>query len=165
MQAGLLPRVGLTASGGTSSDELKGLLTGDSLIWAIGGSLSQTILFPDEQQAQLNSRNLKAEEAVLNYRQKIMTALHEVEISLNAGQLLRDQRKHNEVTVANAREVLALTERRYELGLTTAGMLLDAQRRLMIARSSLISVRRAELENRIDLHLALGGEVAVGGTP
>ena len=78
MQAGLLPRVGLTASGGTSSDELKGLLTGDSLIWAIGGSLSQTILFPDEQ-AQLNSRNLKAEEAVLNYRQKIMTALHEVE--------------------------------------------------------------------------------------
>ena len=165
MQAGLLPRVGLTASGGTSSDELKGLLTGDSLIWAIGGSLSQTILFPDEQQAQLNSRNLKAEEAVLNYRQKIMTALHEVETGLNAGQLLRDQRKHNEVTVANAREVLALTERRYELGLTTAAGLLDAQRRLMIARSSLISVRCAELENRIDLHLALGGEVSAEGTP
>ena len=165
MQAGLLPRVGLTASGGTSSDELKGLLTGDSLIWAIGGSLSQTILFPDEQQARLNSRNLKAEEAVLNYRQKIMTALHEVETGLNAGQLLRDKRKHNEVTVANAREVLSLTERRYELGLTTAAVLLDAQRRLMIARSSLISVRCAELENRIDLHLALGGEVSAEGTP
>jgi len=163
--AGLLPRVGLTASGGTSSDELKGLLNGDSLIWAIGGSLSQTILFPDEQQAQLNSRNLKAEEAVMNYQQKIMTALHEVENGLNAGRLLREQRKHNEVTVANAREVLVLTERRYELGLTNAALLLGAQRRLMIARSALISVRRAELENRIDLHLALGGEVTVESTP
>ena len=94
-----------------------------------------------------------------------MTDLHEVETGLNAGQLLRDQRKHNEVTVTNARELLALKERRYELGLTNAAALLDAQRQLMIARSALISVRRAELENRIDLHLALGGEVAVEGTP
>ena len=54
----------------------------------------------------------------MNYRQKIMTALHEVETGLNAGSL-RDQRKHNEVTVENAREVMALTERRYELGLST----------------------------------------------
>jgi outer membrane protein TolC len=49
--------------------------------------------------------------------------------------------------------------------LTAAAVLLDAQRRLMIARSSLISVRCAELENRIDLHLALGGEVSAEGTP
>ena len=80
----MLPRVGLSTSTGTSSDELKGLLNGDSLIWSIGGSLSQTILFPDEQQARLNSRSLKAEEAVLSYRQKIMAALHEVETALNA---------------------------------------------------------------------------------
>ena len=65
------------------------------------------------------------------------------------------------LTVANAREVLALTERRYELGLTNAAVLLDAQRRLTAARSALISVRRTELENRIDLHLALGGEITL----
>ena len=140
---------------------MKKLLSGDSLIWSIGGSLSQTILFPDEQQARINSRSLKAEEAVLHYRQQIMTALHEVESSLNAGRLLDDQRRQTALTVANAREVLALTERRYELGLTNAAVLLDAQRRLTAARSALISVRRAELENRIDLHLALGGEITL----
>ena len=159
--ANLLPRVGLTASGGGSSSELKKLLSGDSLIWSIGGSLSQTILFPDEQQTRINSRSLKAEEAVLHYRQQIMTALHEVETSLNAGRLLDDQRRQTALTVANAREVLALTERRYELGLTNAAVLLDAQRRLTAARSALISVRRTELENRIDLHLALGGEITL----
>ena len=159
--AGLLPRVGLTSSVGTSSDELKGLLNGDSLIWSIGGSLSQTILFPDEQQARLNSRSLKAEEAVLSYRQKIMAALHEVETALNAGSLLSVQRRHNKVAVENAQQVLALTDQRFELGLANAATLLDAQRRLLISRSALISVRRAELENRIDLHLALGGEISV----
>jgi len=159
--AGLLPRVGLTSSVGTSSDELKGLLNGDSLIWSIGGSLSQTILFPDEQQARLNSRSLKAKEAVLSYRQKIMAALHEVETALNAGSLLSVQRRHNKVAVENAQQILALTDQRFELGLANAATLLDAQRRLLISRSALISVRRAELENRIDLHLALGGEISV----
>ena len=98
---------------------------------------------------------------MLHYRQQIMTALHEVENSLNAGRLLDDQRRQTALTVANAREVLALTERRYELGLTNAAVLLDAQRRLTAARSALISVRRTELENRIDLHLALGGEITL----
>ena len=163
--AGLLPRVGLTSSVGTSSDELKGLLNGDSLIWSIGGSLSQAILFPDEQQARLNSRSLKAEEAVLSYHQKIMTALHEVETALNAGSLLSVQRRHNKVAVENAQQVLALTDQRFELGLANAATLLDAQRRLLISHSALISVRRAELENRIDLHLALGGEISVEDAP
>ena len=163
--AGLLPRVGLTSSVGTSSDELKGLLNGDSLIWSIGGSLSQAILFPDEQQARLNSRSLKAEEAVLSYRQKIMTALHEVEAALNAGSLLSVQRRHNKVAVENAQQVLALTDQRFELGLANAATLLDAQRRLLISHSALISVRRAELESRIDLHLALGGEISVEDAP
>ena len=163
--AGLLPRVGLTSSVGTSSDELKGLLNGDSLIWSIGGSLSQTILFPDEQQARLNSRSLKAKEAVLSYRQKIMAALHEVETALNAGSLLSVQRRHNEVAVENAQKVMVLTDQRFELGLVNAATLLDAQRRLLISRSALISVRRAELENRIDLHLALGGEISVEDVP
>jgi hypothetical protein len=35
----------------------------------------------------------------------------------------------------------------------------------LISRSALISVRRAELENRIDLHLALGGEISVEEAP
>lgn len=141
------------------------MLNGDSLIWSIGGSLSQTILFPDEQQARLNSRSLKAEEAVLSYRQKIMAALHEVETALNAGSLLSVQRRHNEVAVENAQKVMVLTDQRFELGLVNAATLLDAQRRLLISRSALISVRRAELENRIDLHLALGGEISVEDVP
>ena len=144
---------------------MKGLLSGDSLIWSIGGSLSQTILFPDEQQARLNSRSLKAEEAVLSYRQKIMAALHEVETALNVGSLLSVQRRHNKVAVENSQQVMALTDQRFELGLVNAATLLDAQRRLLISRSALISVRRAELENRIDLHLALGGEISVEDAP
>ena len=101
----------------------------------------------------------------MSYRQKIMAALHEVETALNAGSLLSVQRRHNEVAVENAQKVMVLTDQRFELGLVNAATLLDAQRRLLISRSALISVRRAELENRIDLHLALGGEISVEDAP
>ena len=102
---------------------------------------------------------------MLSYRQKIMAALHEVETALNAGSLLSVQRRHNKVAVENAQQILALTDQRFELGLANAATLLDAQRRLLISHSALISVRRAELENRIDLHLALGGEISVEDAP
>ena len=69
------------------------------------------------------------------------------------------------MAVENAQKVMVLTDQRFELGLVNAATLLDAQRRLLISRSALISVRRAELENRIDLHLALGGEISVEDAP
>ena len=93
-----------------------------------------------------------------------MAAL-QVETALNAGSLLSVQRRHNEMAVENAQKVMVLTDQRFELGLVNAATLLDAQRRLLISRSALISVRRAELENRIDLHLALGGEISVEDAP
>ena len=81
---------------------------------------------------------------MLSYRQKIMAALHEVETALNVGSLLSVQRRHNKVAVENSQQVMALTDQRFELGLVNAATLLDAQRRLLISRSALISVRRAE---------------------
>jgi outer membrane protein TolC len=36
--------------------------------------------------------------------------------------------------------------------------LLDSQRRAVNSRSSLYSISRARLENRVDLYLALGGD-------
>lgn len=158
--ASLLPRVVLTASGGTSSDALKGLVKGDSLIWSIGSSISQTILFPDEQQAQLGSRTALAEEAVLVYRQRLMQALREVESALNSGVYLAKQRFHLLAAVDHAHHVRVLTSKRYEAGLASATMMLAAERRLMTAQSALASMRLAEWENRIDLHLAIGGDLS-----
>lgn len=158
--ASLLPRVALTASGGTSSDALKGLVKGDSLIWSIGSSISQTILFPDEQQAQLGSRTALAEEAVLVYRQRLMQALREVESALNSGVYLAKQRSQLLAAVDHAHHVRVLTSKRYEAGLASATMLLAAERRLLTAQSALASMRLAEWENRINLHLAIGGDLS-----
>ena len=37
-------------------------------------------------------------------------------------------------------------------------MLLEAQRRAVNARTDMISLRNQRLQNRVDLHLALGGD-------
>jgi outer membrane protein, multidrug efflux system len=48
-------------------------------------------------------------------------------------------------------------EERYRLGLTDIITVLSAQRSAFNAESQLLTVRRNRLDNRVDLHLALGG--------
>ena len=50
-----------------------------------------------------------------------------------------------------------LARGRYEAGLEGITTLLEAQRRALEAESQLIAVRRTRLDNRVALHLALGG--------
>jgi outer membrane protein TolC len=52
---------------------------------------------------------------------------------------------------------LRLAEERYLLGLTDFVTLVEAQRSAFNAESQLIVVRRQLLDNRVSLHLALGG--------
>ena len=61
-----------------------------------------------------------------------------------------------------------LARTRYEGGLTDFLAVADTQRQAFTAESARLAVARARLENRIDLHLALGGgfgPTATGETP
>ena len=68
------------------------------------------------------------------------------------------------MAVENAQKVMVLTDQRFELGLVNAATLLDAQRRLLISRSALISVRRAELKTAL-IFTGSGGEISVEDAP
>ncbi len=50
-----------------------------------------------------------------------------------------------------------LSEDRYRLGVASFLEVLEAQRRALQSRSSLLLTRRLALDNRVDLYLALGG--------
>ncbi|MDP6034892.1 MAG: TolC family protein, partial [Verrucomicrobiota bacterium] len=63
-----------------------------------------------------------------------------------------------------ARGALRLAESRYERGVESFLTVLDAQRRLIETQSHRVAVRRMRLENRVNLHLALGGDFERGGT-
>jgi len=164
-KASLLPRLSLTASGGRTSNELEDLLENNFSIWSIAANAAQPIFQGGRLRAnvRLNKALTKAEAA--EYDSAVLNAFREVETALaNEAILQRRERELADTSrEANAAETLA--QQRYEAGLEPFTTLLETQRRALEAESQLIAVRRVRLDNRIALHLALGGGFDLARSP
>jgi len=156
-KAALFPRIALTASGGRTSNELEDLLDNNFSVWSVAGNFAQPIFQGGKLRANVKLAQARSREAVENYVATVQRAFSEVETLLADESLL--VRREGELAEASAQSVAALrlAEDRYQSGLEEFITLLESQRRAFEAESSLITVRRARLDNRINLHLALGG--------
>lgn len=155
--AAMLPRLSLTASGGTTSDDLGDLLDGDFRVWSLGANLLQPIFEGGRLRAQADGAVAEADEAFELYANTVLAALAEVEIALAAEAPLRRQEERFATAVEEASASLTLAEDRYRQGVEGFLTVLDARRRVFQNESNRIAVRRQRLETRVDLHLALGG--------
>ena len=99
-----------------------------------------------------------AREALLDYGKIALTAFREVEEALSAEALLleREIALGEAVIQAEAAERLAWEE--YAAGVADIITVLSAQRRVLESRSARIAVKNQRLRNRVNLHLALGGD-------
>lgn len=156
-QAELYPKISLTASGGTSSDELESLMNNNFLLWSLGVNLVQPVFDGGRLQSNVNLAKAQAAESVMLYRSTVLSAFSEVESALAASEAYRDREARLASAERNAREAVILVENRYEGGVESFLAVLDSQQRLVEAQSQLVAVRRMRLENRVNLHLALGG--------
>jgi outer membrane protein TolC len=152
-----LPSISLTGSTGSQSNALSDLLDGDFGTWSIAGQLMQPF-FPLKN----ISANIAAAEstqliALYQYTELALIAFSEVENALTVQEILRE--RENALTIASsaAKESERIAMNRYQQGLTPFLNVLDAQKRALDTQSSLIATRRARLDNRVNLHLALGG--------
>jgi outer membrane protein, multidrug efflux system len=156
-RAARFPRLSLTASGGTSSDELADLLSSQFSVWTLAGNLAQPIFEGGRLRAGEELASAREREALEEYGGAVLRAFAEVETALSSEQWLA-RREHDLIEAARqAQAALDLAEDRYAGGLENFAMVLEAQRRVLDNASLLISVRRARIETRLDLHLALGG--------
>ena len=170
-QGELLPKLNLTASTGSTSDALQGLLNNNHLVWSLGSNITQPILKGRKLRNNVLLQHSLAAETVLRHRQLVLGAFAEVESSLaNEGLLQKREHELSDAAVKASR-ALELAEHRYRRGLTPFVTVLETQRRYTETRSQRVSVRRLRLENRANLHLALGGDfleptpVVWGGKP
>jgi len=153
----LLPKISLTASGGTSSQEFDNLLDGDFSVWSLAGNLSQPIFQGGRIVANIDRSASIKEQARAAYRNAALQAFLEVETTLAAEAYL--QNEYNYLKTA-AKEANAAEEQawdRYSKGTTDFLNVLDSQRTAAAARARLIGAKNLLLQNRIDLYLALGG--------
>ncbi len=153
----LFPRISLTGSAGTSSNDLGNLLDGDFSVWNLAGNILQPLFQGGRILGGIQQAASQSEQALALYVHSVLNAYAEVETSLAAEALLAQRQAALEMATEQALAARRLAEDRYAGGLVDLNTLLDAQRDAHASESQLIAVRRQRLDNRINLHIALGG--------
>ena len=156
-KANLYPNISLTGNTGTSTSELTELVSGDSFVWNIGANVLQPIFQGGRlrQNVIIQQANLKSAES--NFRSVVISALGEVENALDTEVQLLIMDKSLEDANEQSKAAANIAQERYDQGLENIITLLEARRRAIEAESRWWSIRRRLLDNRINLHLALGG--------
>lgn len=151
------PRITLTGSAGTLSNELEDLTDLDFSVWSIAAGLVQPIFQGGRLRANLAGSHAASDLALVAYVQSLLGAFGEVEMALFAEQSLAAQEIALAEATRQAEAARGLAAREYNAGLTDYVTVLETQRQSLNRRSELFTVRRQRLEARINLHLALGG--------
>ncbi len=156
----LLPNLRLTGSASNSADSLKRAFDPNFLLYSAAASLSQSIYRGGALSAQARAALERNKAEIQDYTRIALLAFREVESALAADRSLAEQELflEKEVRQTKLAEKRALSD--ITLGIEGASFLeyLEAQRRSENAGISLISLKNQRLQNRIDLHLALGGD-------
>lgn len=153
-----LPDITLTAGGGNSSNALHRLLDLDAFVWTLAANVVQPVFKSGSLNAERDLAAARDDQALNDYAQTALTAFREVEDALDSESYLVDQEQASREAAREAQAAETLAEEQYRRGLTDIVTLLESQRRKFDADSALIDVTNLKLQNRIDLHLALGGD-------
>jgi NodT family efflux transporter outer membrane factor (OMF) lipoprotein len=156
-RAALYPTISLTTAAGTATEHVEDMVSADTFVWNVISNLTQPIFQGGRLRANVELAQASTKAAAQAYASAAVIAYAEVESALVAEELLRKQLDALRRASEEASAARQLTQDRYGQGLGDFLPVLEAQRRELSAKSSLLSVRRRQLDVRIDLHLALGG--------
>ena len=154
-----LPSINITGAAGLESDAFSSLLDGNDDFWSVGASVSQTLFAGGKIDA-----NQKRAEAVLSqyeslYQQVALEAFFEVEQALDADLFFAELETSSKAAREQSVEAEKLAWDQYTSGIINIVTVLESQRYALTAKQSAIEARNARLQNRIQLFLALGGDV------
>lgn len=153
-----LPSLALTASDGTLSPNFSELLNDNFNVWSLAGDLSVALFQSGRLAAEREQLDAQQLAQIATFRDTALRAFREVESALQAETDLANLETQTRIA---ADESIAASDQvwnLYERGLVDITSALDAQRRAYDARSQLLSIHNRRLQNRIDLHIALGGD-------
>ncbi len=155
----LLPSVRLTSGGGTSTtQDFVKLFDVDNLVYNIGATLAQQITEGGRLRGNIRLNEAERDQLVADYAETVLQAFREIETALAAEQYYVDQQRHLSTAATEAERAQELSLSQYQRGLVDIITVLESQRRAFDSRSNLLSVLNQRAQNRVDLHLALGGD-------
>ena len=157
-KAARFPRISLSGSVGGISGSFDQLFQSENLSWSIGPSIGIPLYQGGALTAQIDAATAAQQAAIASYASQALGALSDVETALDANETLAAQQERLEVSYETARNANRTAMLRYENGDISLVDLFEVQRREFTQRSELVSNLRRQLDARVDLFLALGGD-------
>ena len=155
--ADLYPRFALNGSLGVSGDRIQALSSRRYGSWSIGPSVSWPLFDAGRIRANIAIQTIEQEQAILNYRATILTALQEVESALVAFVAEQEHRRMLTQVVEAERRAVDLSTKLYKAGEIEFVNVLVAQRGLYASEEALVQSDRNVAANLVALYKALGG--------
>jgi multidrug efflux system outer membrane protein len=156
------PSLNLSGSLGLDTLSSSKLFDPESAAASIAASIASPIFDAGRIKANIEAARASEEQAVLNYRKTVLTALSDTENALIACRRSAERLTTLEKATQLAREADELARQRYEAGEIDFLDVLDSQRTLLALEDSLLSTRTDRTTAYIRLYQALGGGWSAG---
>lgn len=157
-RAARLPKLTLTGSVSDLTSDLFVLQDRDNPAWGIGGSLFAPLFTGGALKGQVEARTAEQKQAVAAYASTALKAFSDVEGSLAGESAMLARESVLATSVADSQRALQLAETRYRVGSGDLRSVQQQQISWNAARVNLLRVQSERRIQRVNLHLALGGD-------
>ncbi|MED5621803.1 efflux transporter outer membrane subunit [Ideonella sp. BN130291] len=161
-RAAFWPRISLTGSIGTASNELSGLFHGTA--WTFAPQLLMPLFDAGRNRANLQGSEAARDIAVAQYERAIQAAFRDVADALAGRATLQEQLRAQQAQADAEAVRYRLSTLRFENGVASSLELLDAQRSLFAAQQAVLQSQLALIQNRVAVYRSLGGGWAAAGS-
>ena len=156
-RAAFFPSITLTSSVSSSSSDLSSLFNATSGMWNFVPKIDIPIFNAGRNQSNLDLAEIRQQQSVVNYEQKIQNAFKEVADALVLRQSIGDQISGQQRYLTSLQITLQRARALYQNGAVSYIEVLDAERSLFSTQQSLLDLNYAQQVNEIKLFAALGG--------
>ena len=153
-----LPRMAISATGGIGTAQLDGVGVLDAVLWSFAAGITQPIFFGGELKAIQDIRTAEQKAAAYSYTGTALRAFEDVEDALAGDYYLRKREGALSQAVSSSGDAVKFGREQFEQGQTDMFIILRLSGENLAAKVELTKVRASRLRERVNLHLALGGD-------
>ncbi|MFT5609750.1 MAG: multidrug efflux system outer membrane protein [Arenicella sp.] len=152
------PTISFSGSIGDSRDKFDSLFENDNMVMTLIAGIAQPVFQAGALKSLEQQAVYQAESSYAALVKTTLDAFQDVEDSLSRENTLQDQHHAIKEAVKFAQGGLDLALDRYQSGIENYTTVLESQRRLFGSMRDEINLRNALVQNRVGIHLALGGD-------
>ncbi|MEG7493713.1 Cu(+)/Ag(+) efflux RND transporter outer membrane channel SilC, partial [Enterobacter hormaechei] len=156
-RAAFFPSITLTSGLSASSTELSSLFTSGSGMWNFIPKIEIPIFNAGRNKANMKLAEIRQQQSVVNYEEKIQSAFKDVSDTLALRDSLSQQLESQQRYLDSLQITLQRARGLYASGAVSYIEVLDAERSLFATQQTILDLTYSRQVNEINLFTALGG--------